>query len=130
MPLYFAEADIPLIPQWPKGTVVTAIETHPGFSRVTVHLPQIPEDHTSDFTGFTVEWRPIGEDWDSTVVDIKSSTVTLPADLADGSYEVRVFVTDEEGRSVPTMPFQFPLPIPGKYVEYLYVPHSNTVKMF
>ena len=84
--------------------------TRPGFSTVLVNLPILTSDERAEYDTFEVSWRRLGSEiWESTTTSSRSTNVTLPGELADGSYEVRVRAQGFGGASLYTMPLRFPL---------------------
>ena len=78
-------------PDWIQGRVVVETGTRPGFSTVLVNLPVLTSDERAEYDTFEVAWRRLGSEiWESTTTSSRSTNVTLPGELADGSYEVRV----------------------------------------
>ena len=72
--------------------------TQPGLSTLTLGLPTLTAEQRARFSQFDVEWRAVGEStWQSTSTPASSSTVTLPQELAVGSYEIRVRGKSSDG---------------------------------
>ena len=72
--------------------------TQPGLSTLTLGLPTLTAEQRARFSQFDVEWRAVGEStWQSTSTPASSSTVTLPQELAVGSYEIRVRAKSSDG---------------------------------
>ena len=97
-------------PDWIRGRVVEETTTGLGKSTVKVNLPVLTEEERNDFQTFEVEWRRLGESsWQRTTTSTTSSSVNLPGELSDGSYEVRVRGTGTGGTTLFTTPLRFPL---------------------
>ena len=114
--------DLPVFPQWPRGQVVSSTSTGPGSSRVTVELPELSDTERADYPEFLVSYRSISGDgttgpWlDGGRVNSDSGRVTLPGNLSDGSYEVRVHGSSPDGRtSQPSPSFAFSVTGVGKF---------------
>ena len=102
-------------PSWIEGQVVEDSGVRPGFSSVKVNLPVLPDRVARDYNEFETEWRRLGTDaWNRTRTSTSSSNVTLPEELGDGSYEVRVRATGNDGPSLYTTALRFPLLSRGK----------------
>ena len=72
--------------------------TQPGLSTLTLGLPTLTAEQRARFSQFDVEWRAVGEStWQSTSTPASSSTLTLPQELAVGSYEIRVRAKSSDG---------------------------------
>ena len=70
----------------------------PGLSTLTLGLPTLTAEQRAQFSQFDVEWRAVGDStWQSTSTPASSSTVTLPQELAVGSYEIRVRAKSSDG---------------------------------
>ena len=81
-----------------------------------VNLPVLTSDERSEYDTFEVSWRRLGSEiWESTTTSSRSTNVTLPGELADGSYEVRVRATGIVGSSLYTTPLRFPLKYEGQW---------------
>ena len=114
--------DLPVFPQWPRGEVISSTSTGPGSSRVTVELPELSEAERVEYPEFLVSYRSISGDgttgpWlDGGRVNSDSGRVTLPENLSDGSYEVRVHGSSPDGRtrSQPSPSLAFSLTGVGK----------------
>ena len=105
------DATVPGVwPDWIRGRVVEETSTGLGTSTVKINLPVLTEEQRNDFQTFEVEWRRLGESsWEKTTTSTTSSSVNLPGELTDGSYEVRVRATGTGGTTLYTMPLRFPL---------------------
>ena len=102
-------------PDWIRGRVVEETSTGLGTSTVKINLPVLTEEQRNDFQTFEVEWRRLGESsWEKTTTSTTSSSVDLPGELPDGSYEVRVRATGTGGTTLYTTPIRFPLRALGK----------------
>ena len=97
-------------PDWIRGRVVEETTTGLGTSTVKINLPVLTEEQRNDFQTFEVEWRRLGSpSWQRTTTSTTSSSVNLPGELSDGSYEVRVRATGTGGTTLYTTPLRFPL---------------------
>ena len=107
----FEDGTLPVFqPEWIRGQVVEDTCVRNGFSSVKVNLGQLPAEQSGDYQMYEVEWRRLGaSDWQSMQVATTSTSVDLPVELADGSYEVRVRATGTGGTSLFAMPLRFPL---------------------
>ena len=99
-----------LKPSWICGQGIQGSVVQPDFRSVKVTLPLLPDSVSSKYDEFEIEWRRLGsESWKRTWASTSISTVTLPEDLVDGSYEVRVRATGDDGRSLHTTALRFQL---------------------
>ena len=84
---------------------MSSTSTGPGSSRVTVELPELSDTERVEYPEFLVSYRSISGDgttgpWlDGGRVNSDSGRVTLPENLSDGSYEVRVHGSSSDGRT-------------------------------
>ena len=82
---------------WNQPEPTLSQGSKPGFTTLTLRLPTLTDEQRARFSEFDVEWRAVGGAWQSTVTPASSSTVTLPQELAIGSYEVRVRAKSSDG---------------------------------
>ena len=108
---FSSDASVPGVwPDWIRGRVVEETTTGLGTSTVKINLPVLTEEQRNNFQTFEVEWRKLGaSSWEKTTTSTTSSSVNLPGELSDGSYEVRVRATGTGGTTLYTMPLRFPL---------------------
>ena len=92
----------PFIPSWGEAQVTVSRGSQPRSSRVTLGLPKLNIVQRQQFPTFDVEWRVSGssDPWSSTEVSSSVSNVTLPRELPDGLYDVRVRATNTEAGTV------------------------------
>ena len=104
-----AEANLPVIPEWPRIRPLTVRGLGVGQSEVTVYLPRLSNAQRSMFTTFVVQWRRIGAPWSSMNANITAQTAVLPSVLTNGPYEFRVYASGPRSQSQPTMSFKSPI---------------------
>lgn len=104
-------------PSYIEGQVIQATGLRAGRSTVVVNLPMLTAEQISLFETFEVQWRQVGADiWQSTNTNITSTSVELPGELSDGSYELRIRTSGGSGgASVFTTPRRFYLRSRGMY---------------
>ena len=86
-----------------------------GYSTVKINLPVLTADQRNDYQTFEVEWRKLDTSiWQETTASTTASSVNLPGELSDGSYEVGVRATGTGGQSLFTTLLRFPLSCVGK----------------
>ena len=102
-------------PSWIQGRVVEETCSRVGYSTVKINLPVLTADQRNDYQTFEVEWRKLDtSSWRETTASTTASSVNLPGELSDGSYEVGVRATGTGGQSLYTTLLRFPLSCVGK----------------